>query len=161
MFQLLDTIISRSSVPVSSADVQTFAGKWWEQLSLHSAMCGFSSEQPFACAMSLPIFWTFHQSIFLPQAPTAATPLPCLEELLPSAAVSIVAHAAMGPFFHGELSFCLVLRHYKIGSRKWDSSPFPTNWESGSQADLLQQCVWNGNTGVELFGLVTSCCLLE
>lgn len=42
-----------------------------------------------------------------------------------------------------------------------DSSSFPTNHSSGSQANLLQQCGWNGNTRVELFGLVTSCCLLE
>lgn len=34
VFQLLDTIISRGSVSVNSADVQTFAEKWWEQLSL-------------------------------------------------------------------------------------------------------------------------------
>lgn len=36
-----------------------------------------------------------------------------------------------GPFF----IFVFILRLQKISSRKWDSSPFPTNWESVSQAE--------------------------
>lgn len=64
------------------------------------------------------------------------------------------------PFPTLNFLFVFVLRHH-FDSRKWDSSSFPTNQSSGSQADLLQQSGWNGNMGVELFGLVTSCCLLE
>lgn len=96
---ILDTIISRSSLFVNSAAVQTVVQKWWEQVSSPSAMRGFPPEQPVACAMSFPIFLTREQNVLLPQALITATPLLWWEEFLPWQVVSIVAHAAISPPF--------------------------------------------------------------